>query len=583
MQRRMSITDRIKDTFKRAESDYPLHTSICNNNVSTLQEVLGSREASFLLLDGDGCWGTPLHVAVYLDNIEAANILLQSGVDVAAASFKHEHRLSPLALAARLGNQRLLRLLWHHLHSQADPEEKNVDSCLFEASINSQTTILQALLSWKEWTAEAKNEALFWAAQSWKAYSAQLLTTKLSFPQDILDKALHHAVDFRPLIGDDFKLDYNGDDYLQQQLLIEHLIDAGANPNAIINGQPPIITAARSISLVGALKVLLDKGANPDATDHRGKSALHFLGSPTSLNQSGPVVRLNETAIRILLGHNVSVSLGDNASGASPLHAAAFGSNLNTLQLYLSSCSLEQRSQASRSKNNFGETLLYYAAAGAKRDIVEFLLSQGLDVNGINTNGWTPLHCALTPARQGSQMNGFSKSISEALGIAKILLFHGADPRAVTAEGWTPLHCLSLFAGRKREDSELAQFVDNMIHRGVDIHSRATFLFWNELGNVEPKYYYWGHQVQESIQDPESSGAIVRFGYTPLHFAAAHGSISMAKDLLEHGADPKSKDARGNTAIQIAANSLLLDDFPSKRQAMVNLLTEAAELILEEV
>ncbi|KAM0389402.1 hypothetical protein ACHAO7_008820 [Fusarium culmorum] len=578
MQRRMSIADRIKDTFKRAESDYPLHASICNNDVSALQEVLGSREASFLLSDGDGCWGTPLHVAVYLDNIEAANLILQVGVgvDVAADSSAHEHRLSPLALAVRLGNQRLLWRLWQHLHSQEEESKAKVDSCLFEASINSQTTILRALLSWKEWTAEAKTEALFWAARSWKVYSAQLLTTQLSFPQDVLDKALHHAVDFRPLIGDDFKLDYNGDDYLQQQLLIAHLIDAGANPNAIINGQPPIITAARSISLVGALKVLLDKGANPDATDRRGKSALHFLGSPTALNRSGPVVRLNETAIRILLSHNASVTLEDDESVVNPLHAAAFGSSLNMLQLYLSSCPSEQTSQALRSKNKFGETLLHYAAAGTKRDIVEFLLSQGLDVNGINTNGWTPLHCALTPARQGSQLNGFSKSTSEALEIAKILLFHGADPRAVTAEGWTPLHCLSLFAGKKKENIELGQFVDNMIHRGVDIHARATFLFWNELGNVEPKYHYWGHQVQESIQDLETSGAIARFGYTPLHFAAAHGNISMAKALLDLRADPLSKDARGNTAIKIAANSLLLDDRPSTRNAIVKLLTEAA-------
>ncbi|UZP38205.1 hypothetical protein NXS19_006021 [Fusarium pseudograminearum] len=577
MQRRMSIADRIKDTFKRAECDYPLHASICNNDVSTLQEVLGSSEASFLLSDGDGCWGTPLHVAVYLDNIEAANLILQLGVgvDVAANSSAHEHRLSPLALAARLGNQRLLWRLWQHFHSQEEESKANVDSCLFEASINSQTTILRALLIWKEWTTEAKSEALFWAARSWKAYSAQLLTTELSFPQDVLDKALHHAVDFRPLIGDDFKLDYNGDDYLQQQLLIAHLIDAGANPNVIINGKPPIITAARSISLVGALKVLLDKGANPDATDHRGKSALHFLGSPTALNRSGPVVRLNETAIRILLSHNASVSLGDDESGVNPLHAAAFGSNLNMLQLYLSSCPSEQTSQALRSKSNFGETLLHYAAAGAKRDIVEFLLSQGLDVNGINTNGWTPLHCALTPARQGSQLNGFSKSTSEALEIAKILLFHGTNPRAVTAEGWTPLHCISLFAGKKKENTQLGQFVDNMIHRGVDIHAHATFLFCNELGNVEPKYYYWGHQVQESIQYPETSGAIVRFGYTPLHFAAAHGSISMVKALLDLGADPLSKDARGNTAIKIAANSLLLDDRPSTRNAIVKLLTEA--------
>lgn len=69
---------------------------------------------------------------------------------------------------------------------------------------------------------------------------------------------------------------------------------------------------------------------------------------------------------------------------------------------------------------------------------------------------------------------------------------------------------------------------------------------------------------------------IVRLGYILLHFAAAHGSISMAKALLDHGADPVSKDARGNTAIKIAANSLLLDDRPSTRNAIVMLLTEAA-------
>jgi ankyrin repeat protein len=231
-----------------------------------------------------------------------------------------------------------------------------------------------------------------------------------------------------------------------------------------------------------------------------------------------------------------------------------------------------------RIKNKYGETLLHYAAVGAKSDIAEFLISQGLDVNGTNTNGWTPLHCALTPASQGSQVNGLAKSISDALKLAELLLSHGADPLAVTAEGWTPLHCLAIFAGRKKSHTKLAQFVHDLARRGVGIHSRATFIFWNELGDKEPKYYYWGHEVEQSIADPGSSGASVRFGYTALHFAAAHGSMSLAKALLELGADPLSKDARGNTAIKVATQSSLIDDFPGTRQAMVKLLTEAADL-----
>lgn len=128
---RKSIADRIRDTFKHAESDYPLHASICKNDIPTLQEALRFPEASLLLSFGNGCWGTPLHVAVYLDNIEAVNLLLQAGVDVAAESSTQEDGLSPLALAARVGNQRLLWRLWQYLHSQTDANKKNVDSCLF--------------------------------------------------------------------------------------------------------------------------------------------------------------------------------------------------------------------------------------------------------------------------------------------------------------------------------------------------------------------------------------------------------------------------------------------------------------------
>ncbi|SPJ72818.1 uncharacterized protein FTOL_02547 [Fusarium torulosum] len=239
-------------------------------------------EASYLLTTGDGCWGTPLHVAIYLDNIEAVNLLLQTGVDVAANSPVHKQRLSPLAFVA----------------------------------------------------------------------------------------------------------------------------------------QPIILTAARHINLVGALKVLLEKRANPNATDHRGKTALHFLGSPAAIHQSGPIVRINRTGVRLLLGHGASVLQGDDESGATLLHAAAFGADLNMLQLYLSSCPAEETRQTLRSKNKYGETLLHYAAAGAKSDIAELLISQGLDVNGTNTNGWTPLHCALTPASHGSQLNGLAKSIFDALKLA---------------------------------------------------------------------------------------------------------------------------------------------------------------------
>jgi ankyrin repeat protein len=104
----------MKDWFGGGEADYPLHASICKSDLSTLQELLRSLEATYKLQDGDGRWGTPLHVAIYLDSIESVNLLLQAGADVVTRSCENEHGLSPLALAARLGNQRLLWRLWIH-------------------------------------------------------------------------------------------------------------------------------------------------------------------------------------------------------------------------------------------------------------------------------------------------------------------------------------------------------------------------------------------------------------------------------------------------------------------------------------
>jgi ankyrin repeat protein len=396
-----STADRVRNSFKGQDSEYPLHASICQNELATLQHVLASPEAAYLLKSGDGCWGTPLHLSVYLDSIEVANILLQAGADVIAGSSEHELRLSPLALAAREGNERLLWIFWKHLHTRPFTNDiKELEMCLFQAAMNGQVPILRAMLGWWEWTAKTKNDVLLWSARSWKFYSAELLLSELSFDQQTLDEALGCTVAFKPLLSSKL-IDYNGDDYLQQQFLIALLIHAGADPNGDTYGEPFIIIAARHIDLVGALKVLLEKGADPNVTNHEGKRALHFLALPTAMHQSGPPVRINETAIRLLLSHGATVHQGDTEAGATPLHAAALGSNLKVLQLCISSCSIEDKNQALSTKNRYGETLLHYAAAGGKCDIAEFLISQDIDVNGVSENGWTPSSLCVDTCKAG--------------------------------------------------------------------------------------------------------------------------------------------------------------------------------------
>ena len=68
--------------------------------------------------------------------------------------------------------------------------------------------------------------------------------------------------------------------------------------------------------------------------------------------------------------------------------------------------------------------LLHFAARDGERDMLEFLLTAGVDVNTPAGSGWTPLHFA---AARGHTF------------VVEFLLDKGANPGAETAEGYTPL------------------------------------------------------------------------------------------------------------------------------------------------
>ena len=64
--------------------------------------------------------------------------------------------------------------------------------------------------------------------------------------------------------------------------------------------------------------------------------------------------------------------------------------------------------------NNYGETLLHFAARSKNSQVVERLLSLGLDVNQQDYSGWTPLMDAV-----------FYNNKED----VRILLEHGADTK----------------------------------------------------------------------------------------------------------------------------------------------------------
>jgi len=145
-------------------------------------------------------------------------------------------------------------------------------------------------------------------------------------------------------------------------------------------------------------------------------------------------------------------------------------------------------------ENNFGESLLHYAAAAGNQDMVEFLVDRGLDVNKVNSNGWTPLMCALTSERRVNWRQTMPRLVA-------YLLWRGADADVATDEGWTPLHALITQTGPlydvgiEHEGGEWAvPLVRGLIKYGAPLDTEASFirnadiLSW-EISGV------WGHRV----------------------------------------------------------------------------------------
>jgi ankyrin repeat protein len=134
------------------------------------------------------------------------------------------------------------------------------------------------------------------------------------------------------------------------------------------------------------------------------------------------------------------------------------------------------------------------------------------------------------------------------------------QPQAIGSrfQGWTQLHLVVRFDG-----IEVARLL--LVH-GADINSRPDYATSPHISSLQSHVERPVHGTTEEIDEIENSlhdsnadvsiddimGCGKESGFTPLHIAALKGHFNMCQMLLEHKADLRARDSRGNTLLHLA-------------------------------
>lgn len=143
----------------------------------------------------------------------------------------------------------------------------------------------------------------------------------------------------------------------------------------------------------------------------------------------------------------------------------------------------------------FRRSLLHWAAANGKPEVVRLMLRHGADVHRHDSIGCTALHSAVLCCRPAT---------------VTVLLENGANAEESNGEGWPPLH-LAASTGSH-------EIVGLLLDHGVDINARTRS---------------FNHK-------------------TALHYAALQGHFAVVKLLIERGAKLCAKDWKDMTAGETA-------------------------------
>jgi ankyrin repeat protein len=376
------------------------------------------------------------------------------------------------------------------------------------------------------------------------------------------------------------------------------ILEAGADFNAIYRpeyakrynsgpkSETPLLAAARkdgnmavgtdiANSRASIMTLLLQHGSNPVMELNHGETTvLHEIAYFSGL--LGPILKAG-----------VDLEINDR-QGRTPLLVACspIDASYLTVEGEYAAQELIRAGANIHATDNAGSTPLHLAAASGLGQTTSLLISHGASVSATNNAGLTPLYYAL------SYPNYIKKFQT-----IRTLLSAGADPLVTGSNGETALHLLApsliylspadgpdarelRYQTRDQTDyfAEFIQLYQRFVEAGCDRNARDNFgntpLFpyvaevkpRNEiLGTVPPA----GRDIKRMFEQHDVF-AVNDEGDTLLHVAAGRKgddkgyryyrerpsdrvSVTLFRELMERGLDPRRENKRGLSALDVAA------------------------------
>ncbi|KAM5345163.1 hypothetical protein ACJ41O_011025 [Fusarium nematophilum] len=318
--------------------------------------------------------------------------------------------------------------------------------------------------------------------------------------------------------------------------------------------------ASRATGSLDRLRKLLMIGADPDARNMLGWTALHYAC------EQGEAPMARE-----LLARGAVVDIVGN-DGVSAMHQAAKNGNADLMGELLARSSGPPQGGTLAGQDCHRRAPIHWAAMEGHIEVVR-LLAGGLDL--VDRYGWNPLHLAVIYRHQGlarclmeelnarvdvvdnkkrtllhlATMASRNKGPGEQRSIIQMLLERGAKVNVQDDEAMTPLH----FAAQNR-DVEIVRMLVERDREGCREAASTFTLHGDLLLHYLARMDGSGDMIREVLQMmPEIDvNAPSTVEHTPLHIATGEGRAGAVRALLEGGAWRNVENCLKKTPFDIA-------------------------------